>query len=198
MAINGNPERLTSRKKRAIAALLTSRDIKSAALAARVGERTLHRWLDNKSFRDALQVAESEAIDAATRRLIGLEDSALDAFVDVFDLASSQERVNLSDFISEEPRAVKIGRGDNARTVYLESGCLNWDKVKERGDLIKKISFNQYGPILELYDAQTAARLKLDAAQSVIDFMMKLREFNTTEARLLALEKAAQNDDKGY
>jgi hypothetical protein len=193
MAVNGNPEGLTSRKKRAIAALLTSRDIKAAALAAKVGERTLHRWLDDQSFRDALQAAESEAINTATRRLIGLEDSAVNAFNDVFDLASSQERVNISDFISEEPRAVKIGRGEHAHTEYIESGSLNWDKIRERGDLIKKISFNQYGPILELYDAQTAAGLKLKASQSVIEFMMRLREFNTFEARLAALE-AAQNE----
>jgi hypothetical protein len=192
MATNGNPEKLTPRQRRAIAALLSSRDVKAAALAAKVGARTLYRWLDDQSFRNALSAAESEAIDTATRRLIGLEDSAVDAFTDVFGLASEQERVNISDFISEEPRAVKIGRGEHARMVYLESGSLNWDKIRERGDLIKKISFNRYGPILELYDGQTAAGLKLRAAQNVIDFMLRMREFNTFEARLAALE-AAQN-----
>lgn len=190
MANNGISKPLTNRQRRAIAALLSQSDITAAALAAHVGVRTLHRWMNTPDFKAALLAAEGDAIDRATQRLIGLQDGAINAFIDVFDLASSQERVNISDFISEEPRAVKIGRGEHAHTVYIESGNLNWDKIRERGDLIKKISFNQYGPILELYDSQTAAGLKLRASQSVIDFMLRLRELNNLEERIRRLEEA--------
>jgi transcriptional regulator with PAS, ATPase and Fis domain len=46
MAINGNySERLTHRQKRAITALLASKDVKAAAEVAKIGERTLYRWM---------------------------------------------------------------------------------------------------------------------------------------------------------
>ena len=76
MAINGNPG-LTSRQRRAIAALLSSRDVKAAALAAHVGERTLYRWMGEPGFRAALSLAEGGAIDGATRRLLTLTDPAI-------------------------------------------------------------------------------------------------------------------------
>jgi DNA-binding MarR family transcriptional regulator len=43
---------LTTRQRRAIAALLTNPTIGEAAEAARVGERTLHRWLADLSTAD--------------------------------------------------------------------------------------------------------------------------------------------------
>lgn len=69
---------LTPRQRRAIAALLTERDIKTAALAAGVGYRSLIRWLDDPLFRAELAGAEGATIDAATRRLLALQAPAID------------------------------------------------------------------------------------------------------------------------
>jgi transposase-like protein len=70
---------VTPKQRKAIAALLSSRTIQDAAKAAKVSERTLYRWMNNPDFRAALADAESDAIDQATRRLIDLQDAAIDA-----------------------------------------------------------------------------------------------------------------------
>ena len=114
----------------------------------------------------------------------------------MFAPATEQERVNIADFLTEDPKAVFIGKGENKQTFYIESGSLNWEKIKERGYLIKRISFNQYGPVLELYDAQTAAGLKLRAAESVLSNLLKLRELAAMEERVTALEAAQSGNQK--
>jgi hypothetical protein len=186
--------RLSPAQKRALAAMLTERDVRSAAKAAGVAERTLFTWLKDPDFTQALRQAEAALIDEATRGLVGMQGKALQGIADVFTLASEQERVNIADFISEEPKAITIGRGEQKQTYYIESGNLNWEKIRERGHLIKRISFNQYGPILELYDAQAASALKLRAAQSVLDYLLRYRELNDLEERVAALE--ATNHEK--
>lgn len=78
MADNGSETELSDKKRKAIAALLTARNVAQAAEKAGVGERTLARWLaEDPVFRAALLEAEGNAIDAATRRLIGLADGAI-------------------------------------------------------------------------------------------------------------------------
>lgn len=69
---------------------------------------------------------------------------------------SEQGKTNIADFVSEDPRLITKGSGENAEEFFIESGTLNWEKIRENGHLIKKISFNQYGPIIEMYSAQEA------------------------------------------
>lgn len=74
---------LTTKQKQAIAALLSSRNVVEAAKAAHVGERSLYRWMNLPDFRAALIDAEGGAIDQATRRLIGLQNGAIDTLESV-------------------------------------------------------------------------------------------------------------------
>lgn len=76
---------LTTKQKQAIAALLSSRNVKEAAHAAHVSERSLYRWLTLPAFRAAVLEAEGNAIDWATRRLIGLQDGAIDTLESVLN-----------------------------------------------------------------------------------------------------------------
>jgi len=77
MAENGN---LSARQQRAIAALLTSKSVAEAAASAKVGERTLYRWLaEDRAFRAALLAAEGDLLATTTRRLLGLQGQALEA-----------------------------------------------------------------------------------------------------------------------
>lgn len=73
MATTGN---LTAKQHAAIAALLTARDVRAAAHASGVGPRTLYRWIELPHFAAALQAAQDELIDGATRRLATLLGSA--------------------------------------------------------------------------------------------------------------------------
>lgn len=75
MATNGN---LTPKQRRAIAALLAEPTIEGAAKNAGIGERTLHRWLDNGDFCAALNEAQARAIDTAITKLAGLTGKAVE------------------------------------------------------------------------------------------------------------------------
>lgn len=77
--VGDSPDRLSTRQRRAIAALLSEPDAKAAAKVSKVGYRTLIRWLaDNPDFRQALTQAESELIGEAGRRLLSGQRLALD------------------------------------------------------------------------------------------------------------------------
>ncbi len=113
---------LTTTQTRAIAALLSERDVRSAAQAARVKERTLWRWLADPDFKAELTRQEGAVLDQATRSLLAMQGKALE----VFDVVLSDPSARDSD--------------------------------------------------------------RIRAAQSVLEFLLKLRELNTLEARIAALE----------
>lgn len=125
----GNGSELTPKQLRAVQALLTAKSIDDAATTAGVGARTLYRWLTEQPFKAALATAEGELLDAATRRLLGLQDAAIETFDDILKSASASQA------------------------------------------------------------------LRLRAAQSVLDYLLKLREQRDVEHRLQALE-AALGDGK--
>jgi hypothetical protein len=79
MATNGNDnKKITPQQQRAIAALLSTKNVAEAASKADVGGRTLHRWIaEDAMFKAALSAAESELIDGATRRLLQYQDAAI-------------------------------------------------------------------------------------------------------------------------
>jgi AcrR family transcriptional regulator len=63
-------KKLTTRQKKAIAALITQPDNRSAAKAAGIGERTLYQYLKDDLFLAELHRAEGDIIGAAVRSLI--------------------------------------------------------------------------------------------------------------------------------
>lgn len=69
MAKSGRDGDLTPAQRRALAALLAERDIRSAAAAAGVGERTLYRWMGEEPFQQALKQAQDELFSHLLRRL---------------------------------------------------------------------------------------------------------------------------------
>ena len=63
---------LTPRQRTAVAALLTTGEVTAAAQAAGVSRETLHRWLKQPAFLEAVRAAEAEALDELSRSLVGL------------------------------------------------------------------------------------------------------------------------------
>ena len=79
MAENGADNALISGKQqRVILALLSAKNVAEAVQQAKVGERTLWRWLGAPMFRASLAGAEADMLDAATRRLLQLQDGAIE------------------------------------------------------------------------------------------------------------------------
>jgi hypothetical protein len=85
MANSGSENELTTRQRRAISALISCRNTQEAAALAKVGERTLYRWLTLPAFRNELLAVEGLAIDAATRRLISLQDAAIETLAGLLE-----------------------------------------------------------------------------------------------------------------
>jgi hypothetical protein len=86
---------LTPRQHRAISALIAAKSHVEAAEVAGVGERTLYRWLADPAFRAELSQAEGELIDLATRRLIDLQEAAIDALDETLDAGAASPGVRL-------------------------------------------------------------------------------------------------------
>lgn len=96
MAHNGAlSNELTPAQQRAITALLSERDVTSAAISAHVSRRTLVRWMSEPSFKAALSRAEGDAIDTATRRLVGFQDAAIDKLGELFQNGSGEKGENI-------------------------------------------------------------------------------------------------------
>jgi len=88
-------DNLTAKQQRAVRVLLTSKSVGEAAQLAGVGERTLFRWLTEPPFKAALSVAEGELLDVATRRLLGLQDKAIETFENVLKDEEATQVVRL-------------------------------------------------------------------------------------------------------
>jgi hypothetical protein len=86
-------EKLTPAQDNAIICLLSEPTIKAAALAAGVGENTLHRWLDEPAFEQAYLVARRKALRAAHMRLARAADAATVRLMQL--LASNNQAIQL-------------------------------------------------------------------------------------------------------
>lgn len=96
MTENGTSEAvLSAKQQRAILALLSTKSVSEAAQAAKVGERTLWRWLGEPMFRARLAGAEADMLDAATRRLLQLQDGAIETVQTIMQDAEASAGVRL-------------------------------------------------------------------------------------------------------
>lgn len=85
---------VSPRQARAINALLSTANVRAAAAAAGISERTLWRWLSDKEFHQVLETAEDQLVEGATRRLLGLQDQAIDELAGI--LSHETEGVDVS------------------------------------------------------------------------------------------------------
>jgi len=125
MATNG---KLNSNQRRAIAALLTSPNVRAAAAQAHVGERTLHRWLkESAEFREAFRQAQDGAIALATARLAGQLPAAVETLAGIADdtNAKASARVSAARALLAEARQLREFGDLAARLDELEARLAN-------------------------------------------------------------------------
>jgi transposase-like protein len=67
---------LTSRQRKAVDALLGTGEVKAAAAEVGISRETLHRWLKQPAFSQAVKEAEAKAIDDLSRMLVRLGRTA--------------------------------------------------------------------------------------------------------------------------
>ena len=98
MALNGTV--LSLKQQRLISALLTCSGIKEAARQAGVSERQAHRYLEDEAFQAALKEAESLALSALLRSLVGLGERAVQALSDALEPEQDvRSRVRAADIL---------------------------------------------------------------------------------------------------
>lgn len=90
-------EKLNTKQRRAVDALLLTGAVGEAALAVGVNRGTLSRWLREPVFRQALREAEGGALAELQRRLVALGGSAADALGAALDHAEVRVRLRAAD-----------------------------------------------------------------------------------------------------
>ena len=114
---------LNGKHRRAIAALLTSRTVEQAAIAAGVGERTLYRWLDDPDFRAAYTDASRQLLAETVGRLRAATGEAVDALRAALQDDLTSNRIRAATVLLDT--AVKVEVDDLSRRVAeLEEALL--------------------------------------------------------------------------
>ena len=76
MRHNATPGGLSPKQVKAVEALLTTGEVAAAARAAGVSRATLHRWMQEPAFGQAVRDAEARALDELSRLLVRLGRTA--------------------------------------------------------------------------------------------------------------------------
>ncbi|MCL4296526.1 MAG: hypothetical protein KJ077_12395 [Anaerolineae bacterium] len=90
------PDKLTAKHYKALAALLNSTTLTSAAKVCGLSERTLQRYLELPAFKQALAEAEAAAMSEAARLLARVSTSAVAVLASVMGDASQPGAVRLN------------------------------------------------------------------------------------------------------
>ena len=94
-------DNLTPKRRAFVRALLTERDIKSAAAAAGISETTAYRWAKDGDIQAAILDAEADALNTVTRGLIRLAGGAVGTLEDAMadSDARASARVRAADIV---------------------------------------------------------------------------------------------------
>ena len=124
-----------SRRARALAALMTSATVKSAAALSGVGERTLHRWLRDPDFAAQLAQVETELVDAAARRRLSLTSEAIRSLAQLSAGAEDDGvRLRTAVAILDQAARWRESASIEKRVVALEQGVKTDDKTIDKTD----------------------------------------------------------------
>lgn len=121
-------ERLTPRQERALLALLAKPSITAAAKGAKIGERTLRRWLTQPAFAKSYRAARRESVERATARLQHAATDAVRTLVDVMNdnAATHAARVAAARTVLEETRRSAELDDLAERVATLEAASPTW------------------------------------------------------------------------
>jgi hypothetical protein len=118
---------LSPRQRRAIRALLVEKDITAAAVAAKVGRRSITRWLSDPEFLAALRQAEDQSLDEAARLLLAESGPAV----------ASLAAIHKNALNSPASRAT-------AARAILEN-ALRWGELRSLSERLSELEAETYG-----------------------------------------------------
>lgn len=114
---------LSTKQRRALQALLSHPNVVQAAGACSLSERQIYRYLAQPAFRAALASLESELLDAATRRLVGLQDAAIEVLAETVARsdATAAAKLRAAQLVLEHCLRLRELRDLDARLTQLEA-----------------------------------------------------------------------------
>jgi len=101
----------------------------------------------------------------------------------VFARSDRLAALNVADFFIEDTYTDPETGRETTRLI------LDLEKIKERGQLVKKLKTSKGEREIESYYALAALGMKQRAAEAILNYMMRLREFADLESRISALEE---------
>jgi hypothetical protein len=136
---------------------------------------TLTTWSNKNRWVAAVEAVEVER----SRRLSEAQDQALSDQLEywrgttmgadeVLSRISEQGRASLADFLRQTNIHLPPARGGEPEVV-IASAEVDWEMVRTHGHLLKKLAFNQYGPVLELRDGSPALEAIAKHHQLLVD-----------------------------
>lgn len=78
-------DRITQKQSRFILELLTSKSVLEAGQRCGIGEKTAYRWIKLPQVQNALMEAENRLIFEAMRRLLGLQNTAIETLREIME-----------------------------------------------------------------------------------------------------------------
>ena len=119
---------LSQRQSRFIRAMVTEPTVRGAAAAAHIAPSTAYRWLRQPEVRQALQVAELEALQDITRALLALAAGAEAGLRDILQSATPAVKLRAWDLILSKLLQLRGETEFEQRLVRLE------ELIMGRGD----------------------------------------------------------------
>lgn len=115
------PENLTPKQRQAVAALLETPTVATAARTVGVSRETVYKWLKQDAFVQAVQDAEAERLQAVQRGLLAGAEGALIVILNLLRSDSESVRLRASIAILEQVIRLRELTTLEARLAALES-----------------------------------------------------------------------------
>jgi len=124
---------ITRRQRKAINAILAYPTLSQASQASGIPYRTLWRWVhENQAFKDALQEAESQVLNDAMRRLLGMQGKAIDTLESILTNPASRQ--------SDRLKAVELAL---SHVLKLRTATTIEEKLKALQSVIVELESNR-------------------------------------------------------
>lgn len=121
MAENVARKNLTGRQREALEALFTHATVIDAAQSVGVSSRQMYRWMGEPAFQESLRELERLALEAFSRRLVGMAEKAADAIEAGLDADNVNTKLRAADIFSSRLFQLREMIDIEARLAALEA-----------------------------------------------------------------------------
>lgn len=123
MADNVARKNLTGKQRSALEALFTYATVTEAAAAVGISSRQIYRWMGEPAFQESLRELERLALEAFSRRLVGMAEKAADAIEAGLDADNANTKLRAADIFTSRLFQLREMIDIEARLAALETAA---------------------------------------------------------------------------